>query len=130
MQGVIWAVVNKTNSATPWTSTIEPATSFYNAAMSVANVDFKPSPGQVRMALLLTTSTSNQHMIVELPFCGQIGDRVWLNANNDGKQNETFATGSSAPSNPPQFFDVSQSTATGFKYGAFPPRSPALTTSR
>jgi uncharacterized repeat protein (TIGR01451 family) len=59
------------------------------AADAVANgANFTPQPGGTTMVLLQYPSrTGFQHMIIEVPLCGSLGDRVWMDANGDGLQN-------------------------------------------
>jgi hypothetical protein len=49
---------------------------------------FTPPPGGTSMVLMRYPALNGfQHMIIEVPTCGSLGDRVWIDANSDGLQN-------------------------------------------
>jgi hypothetical protein len=88
-----------------------------------ANGTYVVPPGGVRMMLLVAPTPSNpisQHMVVEVPNCPSLGDRVWNDVNGDGLQNITQVNlGRTLSSyDYTKYFGLSYSSASG-SYSAY-----------
>jgi hypothetical protein len=101
VQVVIWGLLNglcspantSCTSASYITQRDPSALPLYNAASGSAGQNFTAAPGQITMALLANTNTTNQNMIIELVNGGMIGDRVWFDKNGNGIQDVAVISG-------------------------------------